>query len=95
MNKAAAKMTTTGSSPGKKPDNDGWVIAIQFLDVTWRVALPILILSYIGIRLDRYFNTKPMWSLIGFFSSLLVSSSLVIVQINKAYPDFFKRGDRK
>lgn len=71
---------------------DGKVVAFQLLDTGWRVALPILLLSYVGIRLDRHYDTKPLYTLIGFFLSLAVATLLVYRQISELYPDFFKSG---
>ncbi|MDB5164195.1 MAG: hypothetical protein JWS12_813 [Candidatus Saccharibacteria bacterium] len=91
MNKAAVKPTTKGE---KTPPStwDGWVVALQLLDTTWRVALPILLLSYGGTRLDRHWHSTPLLSLIGFFVSLPLAVLLVYRQIKAAYPDAFKTG---
>lgn len=94
MSKAAAKKTTTPAESGKNASREGWFIALQLLDTTWRVALPILLLSYIGIQLDKHRNSTPLYTLIGFFVSLLVATTLVYKQIKALYPDFFK-GDKK
>lgn len=89
MKQAAAKQTTTKGENNKQPDFDGWLIGMQLLDTSWRVALPILLLSYVGISLDRHFHTNPLYSLIGFFTSLVVASILVYKQVKATYPDFF------
>ncbi len=91
MNKAADTSTTRGKS-GQKPTKDpldGWVIAMQFVDTGLRVALPILVLCYIGIRLDKHSHTSPLFTLIGLFSALAISTLLIYKQIKSAYPDFF------
>ena len=99
MSKAAAKKektTTTKSGTKNQPGLDGWVIAMQFLDTGWRVALPIAGLSYIGIRLDEHYGTNPRYALIGLFLSLFISTALVYKQITTAYPDFInKPGGKK
>ena len=91
MEKAAANKTTTSSGSGQKPAINGWVIAVQLLDTAWRVALPILVLCYVGIKLDKHYGTTPLYSLLGLFLSLIVASLLVYRQIKIAYPDFFKK----
>ncbi len=90
MKKAAATKTTTGSNNKPKPGIDGWAIGLQFLDTSWRVALPIVVLSYAGITLDKHSGTKPLFTLIGFFTALAISTGLVFVQIKTAYPGFFR-----
>jgi len=89
MKKAAAKPTTTRAGSGQQPTLDGWVVAMQLVDTGLRVAVPILVLSYAGIRFDDRMHTTPLYTLIGFFLSLAVSTILVYQQIKKAYPDFF------
>lgn len=76
-----------------KPSREGWLIAAQLMDTTWRVALPILLLCYIGIQIDKHNTTTPAFTLIGLFLSLALSTILVYRQIKALYPDFFK-GDR-
>lgn len=69
-------------------DISGKFIALQFLDTGWRVALPILLMSYIGIKIDSQNGTMPLYSLIGFFTSLVIATFLVYRQITAVYPDF-------
>jgi len=76
-----------------KPSREGWLIAVQLMDTTWRVALPILLLCYIGIQIDKHNATTPTFTLIGLFLSLILSTVLVYRQIKGLYPDFFK-GDQ-
>ncbi|HSX52807.1 MAG TPA: AtpZ/AtpI family protein [Patescibacteria group bacterium] len=96
----AADTSTTREKSVKKPTKDpldGWVIAMQFVDTGLRVALPILIFCYVGIRLDKHLHTSPLYTLIGLFSSLALSTFLIYKQIKSAYPDFFAlmKKDRK
>lgn len=79
-----AQVKTDISSP------DSRTVALQFLDTAWRVALPILVITYIGVKLDRQNDTMPLYSLIGFFLSLIMATILVYQQIKSVYPDFFK-----
>lgn len=92
MKKAAAKeKTTTGEKNASVAPLDGRVFALQFLDTTWRVALPITLLCYIGIQLDKHYGTNPLWVLVGLFASLGLSTLLVYRQLKVAYPDLFKK----
>jgi F0F1-type ATP synthase assembly protein I len=92
MSKAAAKQTTTRAERKQNPAPDGRTIALQFIDTTWRVALPIILLCYIGIRLDRHYHSAPLYALIGLFVALAMAVILVYKQIKSAYPEFFKGG---
>src|SRR3990172_7257846 len=92
--KKVAKKTTKERSGSKQATDvgspSGKMIALQFLDTGWRVSLPILVITYIGIRIDRQNSTMPLYSLIGFFFSLVIATILVYQQIKSVYPDFFK-----
>lgn len=88
---AVSSSTTTGKKSDSPADMSGITIALQFLDTTWRVVLPIAIFTYIGIRMDARYNTRPLYSLIGLFSSLILAIYLVYKQIKQAYPNFYKQ----
>lgn len=81
--------------PTKGPAKLDWTIALQLLDTTWRVALPILLFTYAGHKLDLAMGTNPLFIVLGLFLSLAVATLLVYKQIRVAYPDFFKKGGQK
>jgi len=61
------------------------VIAVTFLDTTWRIATPVVLWTFLGIFADRHLGTKPWLTLlcvvIGFvFAVLLVKRQLAAVQ---------------
>jgi F0F1-type ATP synthase assembly protein I len=61
------------------------IIALTFLDTTWRIATPVILFTVLGIVADRSFGTKPWLTLpsviIGFvFAVLLVKRQLAAVQ---------------
>lgn len=89
MSKADVKRSPTKVGGGKNPDKLGWLMALQLLDTTWRVALPIILLTFIGAKLDKHYNTSPAFILTGLFLSLFIAIILVYRQIKVAYPDFF------
>ena len=62
MKQAAASPTTKAPS-GKAPFTAG-VVALTFLDTTWRMATPILLFTVLGIIADRTFGTKPWLTLL-------------------------------
>jgi F0F1-type ATP synthase assembly protein I len=82
--KQAADSPTT-----KSKDSDAnmaiGVLALTFLDTTWRIATPVILFTVIGIIADRKLHTKPWLTLlcvvIGFtFAILLVKRQLAAVQ---------------
>ena len=94
MKETAAKTTTTEqkAKPQKSSQIGGLALAVQFMDMSLRVAVPIVVFSLLGIHLDNSHHTKPLFTLVGFLLSLLVSGYLVYRQVSVAYPDFFKGG---
>lgn len=77
-------------------DIDGLTVGLQFADTTWRVAIPILGLCFIGIKLDKHYHSAPLFVLIGLFISIILATVLVYKQLKSAYPDFFNfKKDRK
>jgi F0F1-type ATP synthase assembly protein I len=95
MSKAAARKTTTSDKNVNSDNLSGWTIAIQLMDTSWRVAVPILAFSYIGIQLDKHLHTRPLYSILGLFLALALATFLVYKQIKTLYPEFFKRPDHK
>jgi len=89
MNKAAKTTTQLpyASSPAQSPIT-GTVLALQLLDTSWRIALPIVVLSIIGVRLDQHFHTRPVLTIGSMLLALIISVTLVYKQIAAAYPEF-------
>jgi F0F1-type ATP synthase assembly protein I len=82
MKKAAAHPTT------KSPSDDNpfalGVVASDFLDTTWRIAVPVVLAAAMGILADKQFGTKPWLTLLltaaGFgVAALLVKRQLAMV----------------
>lgn len=89
--KAAGRRTTTRSDGGPKSTISGLAIGLQLADTAWRVAVPIILFTFIGHRLDKAMGTSPLFILVGLFLSLAVAVMLVYRQIQTAYPDFFSK----
>ncbi len=64
-------------------------LAGMFLDTSWRVAVPILLLTLLGHWLDTRNHTLPLFSVIGLLLSIVVSSYLIYIQLKMAFPDMF------
>lgn len=94
MKQAAAKQTTTPYKSGSKPEPSGMVIALQLLDTAWRVAIPIIIFTYFGVKFDKNLHTTPLYSVIGLLLALSFATLLVYRQIKLNYPEFFSRSGK-
>jgi F0F1-type ATP synthase assembly protein I len=83
--KQAAAHTTTSTDGGKAPFTAG-VIALTFLDTTWRIAVPVILFTVLGILADLQFGTKPWLTLVVgvpvgcVFAVLLVKRQLEAVE---------------
>ncbi|HLZ14904.1 MAG TPA: AtpZ/AtpI family protein [Candidatus Saccharimonadales bacterium] len=80
--KQAADSPTTPSGSGTF---GAGVIALTFLDTTWRIAVPVVGATLAGIYADRHLHTKPWLTLLsvvlGFaLAALLVKSQIASVQ---------------
>jgi F0F1-type ATP synthase assembly protein I len=82
--KQAAEAPTT-KSRGNDADMAVGILALTFLDTTWRIATPVILFTVLGIIADRKLGSKPWITLlcvvIGFaFAILLVKRQLAAVQ---------------
>jgi F0F1-type ATP synthase assembly protein I len=48
--------------------------ALIFLDIGWKVSLPLVFLVIIGSLLDSQFGTKPLFIIIGVILSIFVTA---------------------
>ncbi len=48
--------------------------AMIFLDIGWRVSIPLVIFVIIGSILDNQFGTKPLFIFIGIILSIFVTT---------------------
>lgn len=81
--KKAADHPTTSNAHG---DTDFGIttIALDFLDTTWRIAVPVVLFAGIGIFVDIKAHTKPWLTLLGLvvgfvFAGLLLKRQLSTV----------------
>lgn len=88
MTRKAADTPTTHSLSGKTPFTGG-IIGLTFLDTTWRIVVPVLLLTILGIVADRHFGTAPWITLpavvVGFvLAGLLVKKQLAAVEAEES-----------
>lgn len=83
MKKAAAHPTT--KSPSGTSDHFSLgSLALDFLDTSWRIAVPVVLFAGLGIFADIQLGSKPWITLLGMvvgflFAALLVKEQLRIV----------------
>jgi hypothetical protein len=82
--KQAAETPTT-KSRGNDANMGVGILALTFLDTTWRIATPVILFAVLGIMADRTFGSKPWVTLLGViigfvFAVLLVKRQLAAVQ---------------
>jgi F0F1-type ATP synthase assembly protein I len=58
-------------------------IARELADTTWRIAVPVIGLTILGIIGDRSWGTKPWLTLLGSILGFVFASLLVKRQINR------------
>jgi F0F1-type ATP synthase assembly protein I len=81
--KQAADKTT--HSPDVKTQSALGAFGMDFLDTAWRIAIPVILFTVVGIVADRSFNTAPWITfpsvIIGFVvSGLLVKRQLKVLE---------------
>jgi F0F1-type ATP synthase assembly protein I len=89
MKKAAAHTTPTADST--KSSLTIGSIGLQFLDTLWRVGVPIILFTILGIFADRHLGTKPWLTLLGIAIGF-VGAALLIKQL---ISDVSTPGDKK
>jgi len=80
MKKAAAHPTQ--STPRAQAPLTAGSIGLQFLDTTWRVAVPVVLFVLIGIFADRHLSTKPWLTLLGVLIGFVLAGFLVKREID-------------
>lgn len=64
----------------------GQTVWVGLADTTWRVAVPTVLFSGLGIAADLKFETMPLWTLVGLAVGLAAAGALVWRQV-KALED--------
>lgn len=77
--KAAAK--TTNSTIGKKSFSLK-TLGADFLDTTWRIAVPVVLCAAGGIAADRSWGTAPWLTLLGMVAGFGVAGWLLKRQLS-------------
>lgn len=65
------------------PYLSGALLALTFVDTTWRMAVPSVGLTIVGLLLDRKFGTKPWLMFIGVAIGSVIAFYLVRMQLKR------------
>lgn len=99
MKRAAAKKTTTDTAESELEQYvDAFGARQQFigavLNLSWRLALTVLIPLIGGIQLDKKFNSSPSYTLTGFMIAIVFGCIAVwqtVKEVNEAQAEEDKR----
>ncbi len=68
----------------KKKEDHGAIIALsQVFEMGYLIAIPIVILAFVGRHLDLRYDASPWFLLVGIFLSVLLSSYLVYTRMKR------------
>lgn len=70
-------------SKNSSPALSGALLTLTFVDTTWRMAIPSVGLTIVGLLLDRKFGTKPWLMLIGAVVGSMIAVYLVRIQLKR------------
>jgi F0F1-type ATP synthase assembly protein I len=79
MNKAADHPTT--KSTRGKDDFSLSTLALDLLDTTWRIALPVVLFALGGIFVDKKLDTAPWCTLAGVVVGFMIAGLLLKRQL--------------
>ncbi|HEY5668296.1 MAG TPA: AtpZ/AtpI family protein [Candidatus Saccharimonadales bacterium] len=80
MNKAADHTTT--KSPRGKDQYSLSTLALDLLDTTWRIAIPVVLFAGAGIFLDRKIHAAPWFTLTGAVLGFVIAGLLLRQQLH-------------
>lgn len=79
MKKAAAHPTTSNAD-----GNTGFglgTVALDFLDTTWRIAVPVVLFAGLGMFADIKLGSKPWLTLLGLVIGFIAAGLLIREQL--------------
>jgi len=102
MGKAAATKTTTSAEADIQQAMKTLNAKQQFIGATmnlsWRLALTVIIPVVAGIKLDKHFDTSPSLTLAGFFLAVFGACLAVwgtVKEVNKLQAEEDKQANRR
>lgn len=84
MSSAAAKDSDNGDIPPVKPDRSTVILLFTIAaDTTWRMFVPVIGGTILGIWVDHQLPYKPMGTIIGVVIGVIIASLLVRNQLKR------------
>jgi hypothetical protein len=72
-----------GTTPTPPPQSTVVLLLGTIADTTWRMFIPIIGLTLLGVFGDNTYHTKPWLTVVGIVAGVTVASLLVIRQLKK------------
>ncbi|OGD66687.1 hypothetical protein A3F08_01950 [Candidatus Berkelbacteria bacterium RIFCSPHIGHO2_12_FULL_36_9] len=63
--------------------NNLWYVLSELGQLGFIIAIPVAILAYFGAKLDKIYQTSPLFLLIGIVFSIITSSIVIYRKIKK------------
>jgi uncharacterized membrane protein len=76
-----SKVTRGSDDKPSQPVSTGALLTLTFLDTTWRMAIPTIGLTVLGLYLDRQFGSLPWLMIAGVVVGSAIAIYLVYIQL--------------
>lgn len=84
MSSAAANDSDNKRVPSEKPNKSTVVLLFTIAaDTTWRMFIPIIGGTIVGVWADNTMASKPAWSIVGIAVGVVIATVLVRQQMKK------------
>lgn len=94
-NKSTRDKTTPKANTGAgSRENAGPGFAVAALDMSWRLAVVVLLPIYGGYNLDKYFDILPVLTVVGLLVALVGSMLVIKKQLDMIGPSFGPGGKK-
>ena len=90
MSKLPDDSNRVSSVNSHKPQSDSIYLIMSMADTTWRMFVPSIGMTLLGVWLDTVFTTKPWLMIIG----IIVGFAFAILLVRKQMDTINKRRDR-
>lgn len=91
----AVKAPLGASQTSKSTKGSGTVLLIAALDMSWRLAIAVLVPIIGGYEIDKHLNTSPAFIIIGFLVAMAGTFLIMKQTVAAANGRYKPTGDRK
>lgn len=89
MGKDTRKKSTQVKEPKKKAVSEVPNFSSAIIELSWRIAIPFMLLSLGGVKLDEKLGTEPAYSITGVFLAVLAVAVVVYKYVSTNFPGTF------